>query len=90
MCAQADKDEDFRLDRTNLRVDVGGLYRGLGLGVSQVTDDLFQVTEDLVRSPHDEHRLATPLGHHLLPGLDLGDIDLHRCTRGFRLGTGKP
>ncbi|MCY1454845.1 hypothetical protein D9M71_719380 [compost metagenome] len=90
MGAQTDQHQDLRLDRTVFRVDVGRLNRCLGFRVGEVTGDLLEVAKDLFGAADDEDRLATPFSNHLLTWLYLGDIDLHRCTCGFRLGTGKP
>ena len=37
-----------------------------------------------------ECEVLDTFSNHLLTWVDLADIHLHRCTCGFRLGTGKP
>ena len=87
---QANQQEDFRLDRAHPWVDVSRLHRGLRFWISEFADDFLEIAEDLFCASHDEYWLPAPLSNHLLAGFNLGNIDLHRCTGGFRLGTGKP
>jgi hypothetical protein len=87
---QPDQQQNLWLDRTCFVFGVGGLVGKLRFGVRQLAFDLFQISQDFLRSTNNEDRLTAPLSNHLLAWLDLADIHLHRCTCGFRLGTGKP
>lgn len=88
--ADTDQQQNFRLDRANFLIDVSGLVGILRVGVGQLALDLLQISQDFLGTTNDEHWLTAPFSNHLLAWIDLADIHLHRCTCGFRLGTGKP
>src|SRR5690606_29247356 len=90
MRTETDNNQQLRLDRTILRVDIGRLHRSLGLWISHLRGNLLQIPENLLGTTHDKYRLTAPFGHHLLARFDLADIYSHRCTGSLGLGTREP
>src|SRR5690606_8908506 len=58
MRTETDNNQQLRLDRTILRVDIGRLHRSLGLWISHLRGNLLQIPENLLGTTHDKYRLT--------------------------------
>ena len=84
VCADADGNEDFRLDRAVLVFCVGRLVIDCGFRIGELGIELGQTVEHFLRAMDHPHDFATPLDVDLLAELEFADIDLDRHPRRLR------
>jgi hypothetical protein len=85
MRADADRDQDFRLDRARLVLAIRRLHVLFGLRVGHRVIEFGQRFEHVRVAVDDPHRLAPPFDGHHLTRLETADVDFNRRTG--RLGS---